>query len=80
MERYALSSDPQAFVANSAVAELLKSEGPECLPLVYVDGALVCKGIYPGNKQLQEILKQAEIEVALGEKKKKSCGCGPGCC
>lgn len=80
VQRYGLSTEPQAFVANTSVAELLKSEGPECLPLVYMNGALVCKGSYPGNEQLHEIMKQAGIEVSLGEKKKKSCGCGPGCC
>jgi arsenical resistance operon trans-acting repressor ArsD len=80
VQRYGLSAEPQAFVANTSVAELLKSEGPECLPLVYMNGALVCKGSYPGNEQLHEIMKQAGIEVSLGEKKKKSCGCDPGCC
>jgi hypothetical protein len=79
-QRFGLTSDPQAFVANSAVADLLKNEGPECLPLVFVDGELICKGSYPGNQQLQEILQRAGFELALTEKKKNSCGCGPGCC
>jgi len=78
--RFGLSSDPQAFVANSAVAELLKSEGPECLPLTFVDGKLVSKGGYPRNEELQVTLKSGGFDVTLGEKKKKSCGCGPGCC
>jgi hypothetical protein len=78
--RYGLSSGPQAFVTNAAVAELLKSEGPECLPLVFVDGGIVTKGCYPGNEQLQAILKHEGVEVTLGEKKKSACGCGPGCC
>ena len=81
VSRYGLSSEPQAFVANPAVAELLKNEGPECLPLVYADGELVSKGSYPGNEQLQAVLKRVDIEVSLGEKKKaSSCCCGPGCC
>ena len=81
VERYGLSSDPQAFVSNSVVAELLKSEGPECLPLVFADGEIACKGCYPANEQLQAILKQAGFDVTLGEKKKAaSCCCGPDCC
>ena len=80
VQRYGLTSDPQAFVANPAVADLLKNEGPECLPLVFVDGEIVCKGSYPGNQQLQETLKRAGFRVALGEKRKTSCSCGPGCC
>jgi hypothetical protein len=77
--RYGLTSDPQAFVANSAVAALLKSEGPECLPLAFVDGELISKGSYPKNQQLQEILQRVGLEPALVEKKNNSCGCGPGC-
>jgi hypothetical protein len=81
VERYGLSNDPQAFVANTAVAELLKSDGPGCLPLTFVDGKLVSKGSYPGNEQLQTILKNTGLDVTLGEKKKAaSCCCGPGCC
>lgn len=79
VQRFGLSTEPQAFVANTAVAELLKSEGPECLPLSFVDGKLISKGGYPRNDELQTILKSAGIDVTLGEKN-KSCGCGPGCC
>jgi hypothetical protein len=78
--RYGLSTDPQAFVANATVAQLLKSEGPECLPLVLADGEIASKGSYAGNEQLQAILQEAGFEVALGTQKKSSCACGPGCC
>lgn len=80
VERFGLSADPQAFIANCSVAELLKIEGPECLPLVYVDGELVSKSRYPDNKQLQSILNQGGIAVTLGVKTKSGCGCGPACC
>lgn len=80
VERYGLSSDPQAFVANTEVAELLKNEGPLCLPLAFADGELVSKGRYPDNEQLQAILKRDGVDVTLGEKKKSACCCGPGCC
>lgn len=81
VERYALSSDPQAFVVNTAVAELLNNEGPKCLPLVFVDGKLISKGCYPGNEQIQTTLKQTGLDVRLAERKKTSSCCGgPGCC
>jgi len=81
VERYGLSADPQAFVANTAVAELLKSEGPECLPVVIVDGIIISKGRYPGDEQLQTILKQTGHDVTLAEKKKtSSCCSGSSCC
>jgi hypothetical protein len=79
--RFGLTSDPQAFVANAAVTELLKSEGPECLPLSFVDGEMISKGQYPENEQLQAIFKRGGVDVTLGEKKQSACCCGPkGCC
>lgn len=80
VQRYGLSAEPQAFVANTSVAELLKSEGPECLPLVYIDGILICKGSYPTNEQIQGALKLAGIDLNPGEKQNASCGCKSGCC
>lgn len=80
VKRYGLSADPQAFVANSVVTDLLKTDGPQCLPLVFVDGELLTKGCYPGNDQLVTSLQQAGFEVSLGEKTKGGCGCGPKCC
>lgn len=80
LQRYGLSAEPQAFVENSAVAEMLKNEGPECLPLVFIDGMLVCKGSYPSNEQIQGVLKMAGIDMVLGEKMQGSCGCKSGSC
>ncbi len=80
VQRYGLTSDPQAFVSNAAVAELLKSEGPQCLPLVFVNEMLVCKGSYPSNEQIQGALIMAGIDLVLGAKSEPSCGCKSGCC
>ena len=80
VQRYGLSAEPQEFVSNAAVAELLKSEGPECLPLVFVNGMLVCKGSYPSNEQIQGALMMAGIDLVLGVKTESSCGCKSGCC
>ena len=74
--RYALSSAPQAFVDNTAVAELLKNEGPRCLPLGFVDGNLVSKANYPGNEQLMALLQGDGHAVTLGAKTT----CRAGCC
>lgn len=77
--RYGLSSDPQAFVANPAVAKLLKEEGPGCLPLVFADGELMTKGRYPGNDQFAARLALAGVEVSLGGSRVIFSCCGPGC-
>ena len=78
--RYGLSSEPQAFVDNAQVAGLLKSEGPDCLPLVFVDGTLLSKGSYPTNEQIQTVLQGAGVAFTLAGQKKSSCCCAPGCC
>jgi hypothetical protein len=80
VERFGLSADPQAFVANTAVAELLKNEGPECLPLVFVDGKVIAKGRYPGSEQLHAIFEGAGFDVRLAEKKKTSSCCSGSSC
>jgi hypothetical protein len=80
VERYGLSADPQAFVDNSVVAELLKNEGPKCLPVVIVDGIVIAKGRYPGDEQIQSILKQTGHDVTLAGKKTSSCCSGSSCC
>jgi hypothetical protein len=65
VQRFGLSIDPRAFVDNTAVAGLLKDEGPECLPLAFADGNLVSKGRYPSNELLQYVLNAFGFEVTL---------------
>jgi len=76
IERYGLTSDPQVFVANAVVSELLKSDGPECLPLGFIDGELVSKSSYPDNTQLAQSLQNNGHTVTLGGEKT----CKAGCC
>lgn len=80
VERYGLSSDPQAFVAHAGIGELLKNEGPQCLPVVFGDGKLLSKGKYPSDAELLALLKQADISLELSTAAKASCCCGPKCC
>lgn len=52
VDRFNLAQQPVAFAQNAHVRELLTAAGPECLPLVFVDGALVSRGVYPRRSQL----------------------------
>ena len=45
--RYNLGQQPMAFVENHAVKALLDNEGPEALPLIFLDGTIYLKGRYP---------------------------------
>ena len=47
VERFNLAQQPEAFVKNAAVHSLLTTQGPDCLPLTFVDGKLVEQVRYP---------------------------------
>jgi hypothetical protein len=51
VERFGLSSDPGAFVANAAVTQALTARGTACLPLILVDGQIAVEGSYPGSRE-----------------------------
>ena len=44
--RHNLSQEPQAFVQNQLVSELLKTKGSEALPITLLDGKVVKSGSY----------------------------------
>jgi sulfur carrier protein ThiS len=52
VERYNLAQQPQAFVQNTEVHQLLATQGTNCLPLIAVNGRIVCRQAYPTRDQL----------------------------
>jgi len=60
--RHNLAQDAGAFVENAAVLVALNTQGPECLPLVYVDGRPVEGAGYPSRERLLELLGLQEGE------------------
>jgi hypothetical protein len=56
IKRHNLSSEPQDFVANKAVSDLLAKEGAEVLPITLLDGEVVKTHQYPTNEELSEWL------------------------
>ena len=70
VERFELSSRPDAFASNEAVKAALESDGVECLPLIMVDGEIVSKGTYLDKDALGA---KVGIEIAAAV---QSC-CGP---
>ncbi len=76
VQRFNLSQEPGAFVANPTVAEALRT-GSAALPLVLVGGKIVAQGAYPEREALAALAGltapkrlHAETEAA------KPC-CGP---
>jgi len=52
VERYNLAQQPQAFIENKTIQQLLGSDGAECLPVVIVDGEIVSCKDYPTREML----------------------------
>ncbi len=83
VQRFNLASEPQAFVDNIQVGELLRSEGNAVLPLTFIDGALLTKGSYLDAAEFEQVLQAGGIAVELQTPPKQAagCGCKPGeCC
>lgn len=81
VERFNLSQQPQAFVANTTVTEAIRSGHEGILPMVLVNGEVVSKGTYPSRDQLTTWCNLAKPATPLQAiPAGKSC-CGPkGCC
>ena len=79
IKRHGLASEPQDFVDNKVINDILQKEGADVLPVTLVDGEAVKTKEYPTNKELSEWLG-IEIETKQTEKT-SGCCCGPeGCC
>lgn len=80
VERYNLTGNPQAFVDNKIINELLEKEGVEVLPVIMVDDVVVKTKEYPTDEEFCNLL---EIPVEYAKSPKKSggcCSCSGGCC
>lgn len=76
VERFNLSSTPQAFVTNLVVNTYLREKGPEGLPVTVVDDEILITGRYPSNEELAGILSvPMSIFGALVDEKDTAC-CG----
>lgn len=52
VERFNLAQEPAAFAKNPAVQRMLADGGPQCLPLILVDGHVVSRGVYPSRGEM----------------------------
>jgi len=59
VERFGLSQEPQAFVANPRIAGLLQAFGDGALPAVLANGAVLAHGRYPSRDELVAALGAA---------------------
>lgn len=82
IERYNLTSNPQIFVDNKTINEMLNKDGIDVLPVTMVEGVVVKAKTYPTNQEICKLLELPEdyLKTELKIKKANSCGCKSGCC
>lgn len=68
--RYNLSSNPEIYVKNVTINDLLVKEGENVLPITLLDGIVVKTKAYPSNNELAD---WSGIRLASEE---SDCGCG----
>ena len=77
VERFNMAQEPQAFVKNKKVKQLLDEKGQNALPFIFVDSELKWSGKIP---PVIEILKVFGISEKPKVSPKSGCGCEGGCC
>lgn len=82
IERYNLSQNPQAFINNKTISDILNSNGVKVLPVTMVDGIVVKHGSYPTNEEFCSLLGiPAEfLKSNIKIKRSGKCNCKGGCC
>lgn len=79
IKRHGLSNEPQDFITNKVINDLLQKEGADILPVTLVDGAVVKTKAYPTNDEIEKWL-DIVIEPKPAVIIRDGC-CGPkGCC
>src|SRR6478736_296817 len=81
VERYNLAQQPQAFVAHDDVKDAIGENHEHALPLVRVNGHIVCKGVYPSREMLASWCGVSQSKpLAVTEPTGGSCCGSTGCC
>ena len=80
VERYNLTNNPQIFVDNKVINEVLMKQGVNVLPVTMVDGKIVKMGSYPTNDEICYLLEISPDLLKAEVKKSGGCSCKGGCC
>jgi len=78
IQRHGLAAEPQDFVDNKVVSDILQKEGVDVLPITLVEGKIVKTKEYPTN---QELSGWIGVEIEAKPAKADGCCCeSKGCC
>lgn len=86
VERYNLSHNPEAFVHNQMINQLLNQQGVGILPVTVLDDQIITTGKYLSNQEFCQYLGIPEgylstpVKTATVQKASKGCNCKGGCC
>lgn len=82
VERHNLTNNPQIFIDNREINEILNNEGVDVLPVTMVDGVIVKTKAYPTDDEFIKLLEIPESYLKLTIKRipRTNCGCGDGRC
>jgi Arsenical resistance operon protein ArsD len=75
--RHNLSQDPQPFVSNTRVLDLMQHEGTKCLPMVLVNGEELGHGAYPRR---EELARASGLVASASRTKPRILRSADGCC
>jgi hypothetical protein len=83
--RHNLSQNPQPFVSNTRVLDLMQREGTKCLPIVLVNGEeLGHHGTYPRREELARaaglVASASQTKPRIRLSANECCTPGSGCC
>ncbi len=59
VERYQMTSNPNAFLGNADVMKLVREKQMEALPIIVVRGKVIKVGAYPSVDEIRSALKEA---------------------
>lgn len=85
IERHNLTNNPQIFVDNKVINEMLMKEGIDVLPVTFVDDKVVKTKEYPTNEEFVQWLDipkeylMSELQIRKENKAKSTCDCGEEC-
>ena len=81
VERYNLAQQPQAFIENKSIHQLLSTAGTDCLPVVVIDGEVVSRSVYPSRQDFSAWVDGAAVKQVLPVAQSSDGCCGStGCC
>lgn len=81
VERYNLAQQPQAFIENKSIHQVLSTEGTDALPVVVINGQIVSRKVYPTRDTLAGWVNGSPAKQGLPVAKASGDCCGTsGCC